>query len=92
VAAMAGYGIDLGAARPKHLDEFAGHRFDRVITLCDRVREICPEFPGHPATAHWSIPDPAADPDGRPAFDRVAAELAERIAFLLHILDERTTT
>jgi protein-tyrosine-phosphatase/DNA-binding transcriptional ArsR family regulator len=103
VAAMAGYGIDLGAARPKHLDEFAGHRFDRVITLCDRVREICPEFPGHPATAHWSIPDPAADPGGRPAFERVAAELVERIAFLLHVLnedededddeeDERTTT
>jgi ArsR family transcriptional regulator, arsenate/arsenite/antimonite-responsive transcriptional repressor / arsenate reductase (thioredoxin) len=86
VAAMAEHGIDLRAARPKHLDEFTGHRFDYVITLCDRVREICPEFPDHPATVHWSIPDPAADPDGRPAFDRVAAELVERIGFLLHTL------
>jgi protein-tyrosine-phosphatase/DNA-binding transcriptional ArsR family regulator len=84
VTAMAERDIDLSAARPKQLDEFAGQHFDWIITLCDRVREVCPEFPGHPATAHWSIPDPAADPAGRPAFDRVAAELAERIDFLLH--------
>lgn len=86
VAVMAERGIDLSDARPKHLDEFAGQRFDRVITLCDRVREACPEFPGRPATAHWSIADPAADPEGRPAFHRVAAELAERIDFLLHAI------
>lgn len=86
VAAMDGYGIDLTGARPKHLDEFTGDRFDHVITLCDRVREVCPEFPGHPATAHWSIPDPAADPAGREQFDRVAAELDERIGFLLHAI------
>ncbi|GLY99612.1 metalloregulator ArsR/SmtB family transcription factor [Actinoplanes sp. NBRC 103695] len=86
VAVMAGRGIDLSGARPKHLDEFAGQHFDRVITLCDRVREECPEFAGRPPTAHWSIADPAADPEGRPAFDRVAAELAERIDFLLHAI------
>jgi protein-tyrosine-phosphatase/DNA-binding transcriptional ArsR family regulator len=86
VTAMTERGIDLSAARSKHLDEFAGQRFDWVITLCDRVREVCPDFLGHPATAHWSIPDPAADPDGRSGFDRVAAELAERIDFLLHTI------
>jgi hypothetical protein len=56
-----------------------------VITLCDRVREVCPEFPGVSPT-HWSVPDPAGDPAGRPAFDRVAAELDERLTFLLHTL------
>jgi protein-tyrosine-phosphatase len=81
VAAMAARGIDLTGARPRHLDEFAGRRFDRVITLCDRVREVCPEFPG---AVHWSIPEP----DDRPAFDRVADELDERITFLLHTLKE----
>jgi protein-tyrosine-phosphatase/DNA-binding transcriptional ArsR family regulator len=86
VSVMAGYGVDLTGARAKHLDEFAGQRFDHVVTLCDRVREVCPEFPGHPHVAHWSVPDPARDPDGRPAFARVAAELAERIGFLLHAL------
>ena len=91
VAVMAERGIDLSAARPKHLDEFTGQRFDQVITLCDRVREVCPEFLGHPATAHWSIPDPAVDPDGRPAFERVVAELTERIDFLLHTIASEPT-
>jgi protein-tyrosine-phosphatase/DNA-binding transcriptional ArsR family regulator len=86
VAAMRARGIDLSSARSKHLDEFTGVHVDRVITLCDRVREVCPEFPGRPAAAHWSIPDPATDPAGRPAFDRVADELAERIDFLLHTI------
>ena len=31
-----------------------------MISLCDRVREVCPEFPGHPETIHWSIANPAA--------------------------------
>ena len=38
-------GIDISANRTKHLDEFVARRFDMVITLCDRVREVCPEFP-----------------------------------------------
>ena len=37
-----------------------------MITLCDKVREVCPEFRDHPRRIHWSIPDPAADGD-RPA-------------------------
>lgn len=92
VAAMAARGIDLRTARPKHVDEFAGRRFDLVVTLCDRVREVCPEFPGRPPTVHWSIADPATDPHGREAFDRVAADLAERIEFLLHSLAATPTS
>ena len=84
VAAMAEHGIDLTAARAKHLDEFAGQRFDYVITLCDRVREVCPDFPGAARQIHWSIPDPAQAPEGYPAFQRTAAELADRIRFLVH--------
>ncbi|MFI1990954.1 ArsR family transcriptional regulator [Actinoplanes sp. NPDC020271] len=89
VSVMAVRGIDLAAARPKHLDEFTGHRFDMVITLCDRVKEVCPEFPGHPRPLHWSIADPGAAPDGPAAFERVADELASRIGFLLHTLAHR---
>jgi protein-tyrosine-phosphatase/DNA-binding transcriptional ArsR family regulator len=84
VAVMAEHGIDLADARPKHLDEFTRERFDYVITLCDRVREVCPELPGHPESIHWSIPDPAREPDGYPAFQSTAAELSERIGFLLY--------
>ncbi|WP_246158423.1 ArsR family transcriptional regulator [Catellatospora sichuanensis] len=85
-AVMAEYGIDLTGARPKHLDTYAGETFSQVITLCDRIREVCPEFGGRPPYAHWSIPDPARDPDGYPAFQRVAAELSDRVGFLLHTL------
>jgi protein-tyrosine-phosphatase/DNA-binding transcriptional ArsR family regulator len=91
VAAMAERGVDLAGHRSKHLDEFAGRRFDYVITLCDRVREVCPEFPGDAQPVHWSIPDPAAQPDGYPAFQRTATELAERIRFLMFRISAAST-
>lgn len=90
VAVMAQRGVDLAGARSKHLDEFAQDHFDYVITLCDRVREICPELPGHPETSHWSIPDPTREPDGYGAFERTADELSERIGFLRHALRLRS--
>jgi protein-tyrosine-phosphatase len=83
---LAGRGIDPGDLRSKHLDALAGDRFDHVITLCDRVREVCPELPGHPRPTHWSIADPAAGREGQPGFERVAGELDERIRFFLHTL------
>lgn len=83
-------GIDLSARRSKHLSEFADQRFDYVISLCDHVREVCPEFPGHPDLIHWSIANPAREgsPDEAtyPAFQQTAAELATRIPFLLELI------
>jgi protein-tyrosine-phosphatase/DNA-binding transcriptional ArsR family regulator len=88
------HGIDLAGNESKHLDVFAEDRFDWVISLCDKVREVCPEFPGHPETIHWSIPDPAAgqadDDASYPAFQQLAAELETRVGFLLTVLAERT--
>ena len=88
------HGLDLAGQTPKHLDAFVGQRFDWVISLCDRVREVCPEFPGHPETIHWSIANPAADDADDdvtyPLFQRTAAELATRIGFLLAALTDRT--
>jgi ArsR family transcriptional regulator, arsenate/arsenite/antimonite-responsive transcriptional repressor / arsenate reductase (thioredoxin) len=79
------FGIDIAGQRVKHLSEFTGRRFDYVISLCDRLREICPEFPGPPELIHWSIPDPAAEGEGAyPAFERTAAELDTRVRFLIH--------
>ena len=80
------HGIDLAGHHPKHLSTFAGQPFDWVISLCDRVREVCPEFPGQPETVHWSIPDPAAAEAGYPAFQQTATELETRIGFLLTAL------
>lgn len=95
VRVMRERGIDIGGRRSKHLSEFTEQRFDHVISLCDRVREVCPEFPGPPAVIHWSIPDPAAgaaaDEEGHSRFVSTAGELTTRIQFLLHVLDDAPT-
>jgi ArsR family transcriptional regulator, arsenate/arsenite/antimonite-responsive transcriptional repressor / arsenate reductase (thioredoxin) len=94
VRVLAARGIDIGGRSSKHLDTFRRRRLDYVISLCDRVREVCPEFPGRPHTIHWSIPDPAAQPGGDrdtyPAFESTAVELQTRIRFLLDRIDEQT--
>jgi protein-tyrosine-phosphatase len=84
------YGIDIEGHRPRHLDTTTARRFDYVITLCDKVREVCPEFPGHPRHMHWSIADPA--PGGTSSrvaaatMRGAAAEIAVRIGHLVHVL------
>ena len=89
VRVMKAHGVDLAGRRAKHFDEFLDQRFECVVTVCDRVREVCPEFPGA-RTIHWSIPDPAegGDDDATtyPAFERTAADLAARIPFLVQLL------
>jgi protein-tyrosine-phosphatase len=55
---------------------FAKHdapQMDLVITVCDSAAgEVCPYWPGQPATAHWGYADPSAgnasDDDKRKAF------------------------
>jgi protein-tyrosine-phosphatase/DNA-binding transcriptional ArsR family regulator len=88
------HGIDLTGHASKHLDVFADQRFDWIISLCDRVREVCPEFPHQPETVHWSIPDPAAgqtdDDASYPIFRQTASELDTRIGFLLAVFADRT--
>jgi protein-tyrosine-phosphatase len=94
VRVMRERGIDLAGRRSKHLSEFTGRRFDYVISLCDRVREVCPEFPGTPQAIHWSVRDPAREPgtdeETMPAFERTASELETRIGFLLEAINETT--
>jgi ArsR family transcriptional regulator, arsenate/arsenite/antimonite-responsive transcriptional repressor / arsenate reductase (thioredoxin) len=90
VRVMRERGIDIAGRRSKHVDEFVEERFDHVVSLCDRVREVCPELPGHPELIHWSIPDPAregfTDEETYPAFERTADELGARIPFLLELI------
>lgn len=75
----------------KHVDSLADHTFDYVITVCDRAREACPTFPGHPQMLHWSFPDPSAVPGSdlarRQAFETTAQQLITRIRFLMTIIE-----
>ena len=83
------YGIDVSRQRPRHLNALTGRRFDYLITLCDKAREVYPELPSHPGRVHWSIPDPAAAGTGQagyPAFTRIAGDIDTRIRYLLPVL------
>lgn len=88
------HGIDIEGQVPKHLDALAGQRFDRVVSLCDRVREMAPELSGRPPAIHWSFADPAAgNPDHEatyPAFQRLAGELNTRVRFLIASLGHQS--
>ncbi|MEU4423372.1 ArsR family transcriptional regulator [Actinoplanes sp. NPDC024001] len=78
------YGIDVAGRPARHWDTLTGHRFDYVISLCDRAREALPDFPGRPRRAHWSLPVPG-DYAGHV---RIAADIDTRIRHLRPLLEE----
>ncbi|MBI5283577.1 MAG: ArsR family transcriptional regulator [Chloroflexi bacterium] len=94
VRVMRERGIDISSKGSKPLSKFARRRFDYVVTLCDRVREVCPEFPGGPERIHWSVADPALEGDTDEerylAFQRTAAEIENRVRFLLYVIRQQT--
>ncbi len=87
IQAAAERGLDISQQQAKPMDEFAGQSFDAIITVCDRVREVCPVFPGEPPHIHWSLPDPTAvtgtADEQYQAFLNTAQELATRIDYWL---------
>ena len=89
-------GIDTTGLHAKHFDTFAGQPFDRVITVCDRVRETCPTFPGDPERIHWSFADPAQGADTVEqqyhAFEQTSLQLTTRLRFLMILLEREMST
>lgn len=89
LAQALGYPVE--RLRSKSWDEFAGPgapEMDIVITVCDNAAgEACPVWLGHPALAHWGVPDPAAvegDEDRRRrAYMAAFATLRRRVELLL---------
>jgi protein-tyrosine-phosphatase len=90
VRVLMAMGIDISQQRSKQLDVFANQSFDYIITVCDRVREVCPLFPNDPERIHWSFPDPAAVEDAAArdrAFQQTAHQLMTRIRQLITLID-----
>lgn len=77
------FGIDVADQRPRRLDTVTKRRFDHVITLCDKAREVVPELGRR---AHWSVADPATADDPASAFRRIAHDIDTRVRHLLPVL------
>ncbi len=78
IEAMREVGIDISSQRSKSFNEFTGHEFDYVITVCDNANERCPVFPGHTKRMHWSFEDPAA----------IEGDLEHRMAVFRRVRDD----
>lgn len=83
-------GFDTQTLHPKSWDEFAkldAPKMDFIITVCDDAAgEICPVWPGNPATAHWGFADPSeitgSDEEKRQVFKDIMTGLKKRIDYL----------
>jgi len=86
-------GHSIEGLRSKSWDEFAAPGapdIDFIFTVCDNAAgETCPIWPGHPATAHWGLPDPAhvegGDEAKRIAFKKTYEQLARRIQLFMSL-------
>ena len=83
IRAMQEVGIDISSHRSKSVDEFAGHGFDYVITVCDNAKQNCPIFSGRTERIHWSFDDPAeaagSDEEIMVVFRRVRDEIRRKL-------------
>jgi arsenate reductase len=85
------YGVD--GLRSKSWNEFAGPDapvMDFVLTVCDKAAgEVCPVWPGHPASAHWGVADPVeaqgTEADIDRAFTVAFMTLSARISLLVNL-------
>ena len=85
------HGYPVEHLRSKSWDEFSrpgAPVMDAIITVCDNAAgEVCPVWPGHPATAHWGFEDPAAfegaREDKRARFEEIYRQIHRRIEALV---------
>lgn len=86
-------GIPTAGLRSKSWDEFAAPdapHMDLIITVCDNAAgEVCPYWPGKPATAHWGYADPSAgdgsDAEKALAFKNTLYAIRRRLDLLVNL-------
>ena len=97
LAVLRDHGFDTTGLRSKNWDEFAGPdapKMDLIITVCDSAAgEVCPYWPGQPATAHWGYPDPSAgegsDAEKHEAFRQTLHAMRRRLELLVNLPIEK---
>ncbi|MFM9879295.1 MAG: arsenate reductase ArsC [Burkholderiaceae bacterium] len=93
LAALEHAGIPTEGLRSKSWDEFAlsdAPQMDLVITVCDNAAgEVCPHWPGQPATAHWGYADPSevmgSEEVRHDAFRRTLHEIGLRLEIMVNL-------
>ena len=86
-------GIAIDGLHSKSWDVFAladAPHMDLVITVCDNAAgEVCPYWPGQPATAHWGYEDPSAgegsEDEKRIAFLKTLHMIRRRLEIFIHL-------
>jgi arsenate reductase len=90
-------GISTEGLHSKSWDVFAAPdapNMDLIITVCDNAAgEVCPVWPGHPATAHWSYPDPSegngSDAEKLDAFRKTMHAIKRRLELFCSLPPEK---
>lgn len=90
---LANAGIPTEGLRSKSWDEFGkadAPLMDLVITVCDNAAgEVCPYWPGQPATAHWGYPDPSDvtgdEAQKLDAFNQTLMAIRRRLELLVNL-------
>jgi arsenate reductase (thioredoxin) len=86
-------GISTAGLHSKNWNDFAldtAPRMDLIITVCDNAAgEVCPSWPGRPATAHWGYPDPsegdAPDAEKLRAFQQTLQAIEHKLQWLISL-------
>ena len=95
--ALQAAGISTEGLYSKSWDAFAGAdapQMDLIITVCDNAAgEVCPVWPGHPATAHWGYADPSevqgTEEQRLEAFRQTLLSIRRRLDLLVHLPPEK---
>lgn len=90
-------GISTQGLSSKSWDVFAtpdAPHMDLVITVCDNAAgEVCPYWPGQPATAHWGYADPSegqgAEAEKLAAFTQTLHQIKRRLELFTSLPDAR---
>ena len=86
-------GVSIEGLSSKSWDCFAlpdAPHMDLVITVCDNAAgEVCPYWPGHPATAHWGYADPSekqgSEAEKREAFMHTLLQIKQRLELFINL-------
>jgi protein-tyrosine-phosphatase len=95
--ALQAAGMSTDGLYSKSWDAFAGAdapQMDLIITVCDNAAgEVCPIWPGHPATAHWGYADPSevqgSEEQRLEAFRQTLLAIRRRLDLLVNLPPEK---